>query len=86
MLVEELSPSPDPELVWLSAAETGRGALFLDSAQRDSQLGRYSFVACEPFDYLELSADAPAPLDELQRRLAPWHATTVRELPPFQGG
>ncbi|HND51714.1 MAG TPA: anthranilate synthase component I family protein, partial [Pirellulaceae bacterium] len=36
--------------------------------------------------YLELPADAPSPLDELQRRLAPWHATTVRELPPFQGG
>ena len=86
MLVEELSPSPDPELVWLAAAETGRGALFLDSAQRDSQLGRYSFVACEPFDYLELPADSLAPLDELQRRLAPWRAATAPELPPFQGG
>ena len=67
-------------------------ALFLDSALRDPELGRYSFLAADPFDFLSVpvgrqrSADGADPLALLASRLAPWQAETVPGLPPFQGG
>ena len=85
-LVEELQPCPDPELTWLALAESGRGTLFLDSAQRDPHLGRYSFVAFEPFDFVSLPTGVPDALDLLEARLAPWRAAAIPGLPPFQGG
>jgi para-aminobenzoate synthetase component 1 len=88
-LVEELSPS-------LTAAEVFRRlsglphALFLDSALRDPVLGRYSFVAADPFDYLEVPVDVPGHgtggLEQLARRMSGLPAETVHGLPPFQGG
>jgi para-aminobenzoate synthetase component 1 len=61
-------------------------ALFLDSARRDPTLGRYSFLAADPFDYFELPADGSDGLSELTRRLAAFTSPTLSELPPFQGG
>lgn len=72
------------------------GVIFLESASTDAELGRYSFVACDPFQVVRLEHDAPV-LDaahtsvedgfsKLQAALAPFAAETLAELPPFQGG
>ena len=60
--------------------------LFLDSALRDPVLGRYSFLTAEPFEYFQLPADGSDGLEELSRRLSPYHSPTIADLPPFQGG
>jgi para-aminobenzoate synthetase component 1 len=84
-LVEELRPAPDPEDVFVRLS--GRPhCLFLDSALRDTELGRYSFVAADPFDYLELPADGSDHLAALALRMNGMGAARVPGLPPFQGG
>ncbi len=60
--------------------------LFLDSARRDPVLGRYSFLAADPFNYFEFAAGGTDALAELQRRLGAWSSPTIDALPPFQGG
>ena len=83
--VEELSPAPGPEEAFLRLC--GRPhCLFLDSALSHPVLGRYSFLAADPFDYFELPAHATDGLGELARRLSSMQAPTVAGLPPFQGG
>ncbi len=63
-----------------------RHALFLDSALRDPELGRYSFLAADPFDFLMVPADGTDALARLAERLAKFETGTVPGLPPFQGG
>jgi para-aminobenzoate synthetase component 1 len=61
--------------------------MFLDSAQRASSLGRYSFVAAEPAAVVSRrGADAGDALDEIRRLLAPRAAEAIPGLPPFQTG
>lgn len=86
-LVEELSPAPEPEDVFARMAGLPH-CLFLDSAMRHPQLGRYSFIAADPFDFLQVAADGTDALAALQQRMAPFsNAAFVRSgLPPFQGG
>ncbi len=93
--VEELLPAPDPEDVFLRLAGLPH-CIFFDSARRDPLLGRYSFIAADPFDYFELPAtdrrilvggeSADDGLAALHRGLAPFRAETIADLPPFQGG
>lgn len=93
--VEELIPALDSEDVFLRLASLPH-CVFFDSARRDTVLGRYSFVAADPFDYFELPAcdrqsaaggdTSGDGLAELGRRLAPFRIDTLRDLPPFQGG
>lgn len=62
--------------------------VFFDSAARDERLGRYSFVAADPFAWIESPADGSdslAAMDRLWRQFVP-HAAVHRDLPPFQGG
>jgi para-aminobenzoate synthetase component 1 len=84
-LVEELSPAPDPEEVFLQLCGLPH-CLFLDSALNDPTLGRYSFIAADPFDYLELPVEGEDCLAALAARMADMRADTVAGLPPFQGG
>ena len=84
-LVEELAPLPDAEEVFLRMAG-GPHCLFLDSALRHPVLGRYSFAAADPFDYLEMPSQGTDALEELARRMAGLKAERVAGLPPFQGG
>ncbi len=60
--------------------------LFLDSALRIAHLGRYSFVAADPFAFYRAPADGSDALAELARSLAKYSAATIPDLPPFQGG
>jgi para-aminobenzoate synthetase component 1 len=96
-LVEELVPAPDPWDVLQRLAGLPR-PLFLDSALAHPLLGRYSFVAADPFEWLSsrgrhtylTSHSGPVadndPFSILADRLAEYKAEPVPGLPPFQGG
>jgi para-aminobenzoate synthetase component 1 len=84
-LIQELQPLPDSEEAFLHLAAY-RHCIFFDSARRHATLGRYSFLAADPFDYLEFPADGTDAIGELARRLARFPAHRLLELPPFQGG
>ncbi|MCA9270293.1 MAG: hypothetical protein KDA41_17550, partial [Planctomycetales bacterium] len=94
-LVVELTPPPDPEAVFHALAARPH-CLFLDSALRHETLGRYSFIAVDPFDYTELSVDeillppTDAPQVDVYAHLSHligrFSAEAVAGLPPFQGG
>lgn len=68
---------------------------FLDSAARHTSLGRYSYLACDPFSTYVI-ADGQAsyngkalegnPWDALRALLAPYPQPHRPDLPPFQGG
>lgn len=84
-LVLELQPPPEPEQVFQRMSHRPY-SLFLDSARRDPVLGRYSFVAADPFEFVELSVDEPDVFGKLSEKLGRYSAATVPGLPPFQGG
>ncbi len=86
-VVEELSPAPAAEEVFRKLSALPH-CLYLDSARRDQELGRYSFVTADPFEYLEVpvSPHDDDPLADLARRMASFSAPTIPGLPPFQGG
>jgi para-aminobenzoate synthetase component I len=64
--------------------------MFLDSALRDPQLGRYSFIAADPFEYHTAEPDDHSAWSRLAERLRTFCdlPTSVGDqmLPPFQGG
>jgi len=84
-VVVELSPAPDVEYVFRSLASLPH-VVFLDSALRDTQLGRYSFLAADPFDFVRVQQAQPGALAQVADRMARFAAPTVADLPPFQGG
>jgi len=84
-LVEELHPAPDAAIVFRALTHRPH-CLFLDSARRHPQLGRYSFITADPFDWVCASADEPGAFDQLAKRLGPYQSQTIADLPPFQGG
>jgi para-aminobenzoate synthetase component 1 len=94
-LVEELAGAP---AAWDLARKLADlpGLLFLDSAVPGGPLGRYSFVAADPFSFLrargkqvwldgEPQPDGD-PFTVLARLLAQHQLPTHASLPPFQGG
>jgi para-aminobenzoate synthetase component I len=85
MIVEELIPPPDPEAAFARFAEREH-CVFFDSARRDPRLGRCSFLAAEPFEYLRCEATDADALGRLEKSLSRFTAEPYRELPPFQGG
>ena len=80
--------------------DRGQSACLFESVIGGEKVGRYSFLAADPF--LELSAtrnvvtvvsgedreqyEAADPLEEIRKRLAGFKAAHVPELPPFTGG
>lgn len=84
-LVEELTPAPEALAVFARWKQLPH-CVFFDSALRDAHLGRYSFVAADPFDYWEATARDADPLRELAERLTRFPSSSLADLPPFQGG
>ena len=84
-LVEPLPNSLAPTDVFARLAAQPH-CLFLDSAREDPELGRYSFLACDPFEFLTCRPDQGDALAKLGNRLAAYMAEPVDGLPPFQGG
>lgn len=84
-LVEELWPAPEPEDLLLRLCHLPH-CLFLDSALPDPQVGRYSFITADPFDYWQRHPDDTNSLGELSQRWRRFRAPPIPGLPPFQGG
>jgi para-aminobenzoate synthetase component I len=60
--------------------------VFFDSAARDARLGRYSFVAADPFAWIERAGSDADSLSEVDQLLRSGVAAHCDDLPPFQGG
>jgi para-aminobenzoate synthetase component 1 len=96
-LVEELSPAPDPWDAFCRLAALPY-PLFLDSTLAHPELGRYSFLTANPFEWLwsrdrmtfvsgeRVPREAASPFAVLGERLAPYRREPNPGLPPFQGG
>jgi para-aminobenzoate synthetase component I len=84
-LVESLPDGLDAVDAFLRLANLPH-VVFFDSAARDPGLGRYSFVAADPFAWIERSAADVDPLAEVGDLLNLYRAQHRAELPPFQGG
>lgn len=84
-VVVELDHGLRPEAVFRALAAEPH-AVFFDSAQRHERLGRYSYVAADPFAWFTSSAEEPGALQALRRRLSGWSVEPVTGLPPWQGG
>ena len=84
-VVEELTPAPEAEEVFLRLASEPY-CIYFDSARRDTPLGRYSFVAADPVEMLVCGPEEADPLGRLAKALEGFETRTVDGLPPFQGG
>lgn len=87
-LVEELFPAPDPWDVARKLAHLPH-LLFLDSVDRDSPLGRYSYVTADPVDILIRPAPADSSDDVFRDDrfdCARLERPDIPGLPPFIGG
>jgi len=94
-LVEELTPVPEPFAVARRLARLPH-LVYFDSAANPAGLGRYSFLAAEPFGWLTARRQqvwlngrllgAADPFAVLAEQLARWPVETLPGLPPFQGG
>jgi para-aminobenzoate synthetase component I len=99
-LVEELTPAPD---AWETCRRLAHlpHLLFLDSASRLPELGRYSYLMADPFRWLvarpgevrivDSSAEKVVtvtddPFSVLARHLREFAVDPLPGLPPFQGG
>lgn len=60
--------------------------IYFDSARRHESLGRYSYVAADPYDFLLLPPRGQSAFNALSERLAQSQSATLPGLPPFQGG
>jgi para-aminobenzoate synthetase component 1 len=100
-LVEELAPAPDAWQMCLRLAHLPH-VMFLDSAARLPELGRYSFLTADPFLWIEgrgrevkshyrcpcerLHIEEADPFAVLEHELRRWALRPAEGLPPFQGG
>lgn len=84
-LVEELYPPPEPEVAFRRLCRLPY-CIFLDSSLKDPRLGRFSFLAADPFDVIRVSPEYGDGLVELTRRMDSMRAASIPDLPPFQGG
>jgi para-aminobenzoate synthetase component I len=94
-VVKEITPCADPWEVCRRLASLPH-LLLLESALGHSTLGRYSFVAADPFHWLQgrgsllvEGAGEPYradPFAVLRQLLEQWRVETIADLPPFQGG
>ena len=60
--------------------------VFSLTARHDPVLGRYSFVAADPFEFLQVPADGSDALGIWRGGWTSFTGETIADLPPFQGG
>jgi para-aminobenzoate synthetase component 1 len=84
-LVERLDVSLDAVDVFRQLSDL-RHVVFFDSALRHPRLGRYSFIAADPVEWMTDSGDGSDMLGQLAENLANLPQTRRIDLPPFQGG
>ncbi len=83
--VVELDPVMEPAEVFQRLCHLPH-CIFLDSAQRGGSVGRYSFIAADPFEVLTAAADDSSVWTQIDRLLRRFPSSSLPELPPFQGG
>jgi para-aminobenzoate synthetase component 1 len=79
----------DPALTAVDAFRQLSGSphvLFLDSAMKHAELGRYSFVAADPLEWFEAPADGNEALAALGSHVEILSGSLRPGLPSFQGG
>lgn len=85
--IQELTQPPSVPQA-LRALADREGIALLDSSLQRGELGRYSFLMAEPFEQFRL--DHPEyrqdPFAEIRKRMNGLAASTIKGLPPFQGG
>jgi para-aminobenzoate synthetase component 1 len=86
-LVEEVSPCPEV-MHALGAFSDRPGLVLLDSALVREPMGRYSFLAADPFEtvILQRAEFGVDPFRSLRTRLREFQSEPIEGLPPFQGG
>jgi para-aminobenzoate synthetase component I len=84
-VVIELQPDPDASDVFRRLCHLPH-CIFFDSAMVDPELGRYSFVAADPFELLIAAPDDASSWDRIQQCLQRYPAPQLPDLPPFQAG
>lgn len=86
-LIQLLDPPPDVAESLCRFASWPNVVLF-DSASRRPQLGRYSFLTADPFEFQELTqvTCGTDPFTRLRGWSRQFPSVTVPDLPPFQGG
>jgi para-aminobenzoate synthetase component 1 len=84
-LIEELTSPHEPEAAFRVLASRGH-CVFLDSAMRHKELGRYSFLSADPFTFVEAPTDGRDALAVIAAQLNKYPTATIAGLPPFQGG
>lgn len=84
-LIEEFSPEVSVGDAFARFAALPRVVLF-DSAMRHPELGRWSFLSADPFDYHTAEAGAADPLRQIDEWLSRWCVPSQTGLPPFSGG
>jgi len=86
-VVIEISPFPSvPEA--LSRLAGCRNVVLFESSLIRPPLGRYSFLAANPFEVLRIPVGeiSPKPFARISALLQKYPAKTISGLPPFQGG
>lgn len=96
MTISQIDPSSLPLVERLDASLSSVEAfrrlshlphvIFFDSAMRHPRLGRYSFVAADPVEWLTVPADGSEAFGPLAHRIDKLPNVARPELPPFQGG
>jgi para-aminobenzoate synthetase component 1 len=84
-LVSELKHAPAPAEACARFLDLPY-PLLLESARPSQRLGRYSFLAADPWQVLKRKGGGSDPFAELASLLARYPLEAHRGLPPFQGG
>jgi len=86
-IVEELSPAPEVGEALLAFADLP-GVVLLDSALVREPVGRYSFLAADPFTsvIVQRTSFGANPFERLRTELREFASEPLAGLPPFQGG
>jgi para-aminobenzoate synthetase component 1 len=84
-IVEKLPKTTTPSTAF-QALQGLPHVLFLDSAMQHATLGRYSFVAADPFRFIRRDTADARWIDGLKHDMTSMRVETVDGLPPFQGG
>jgi para-aminobenzoate synthetase component I len=84
-VIVELHPAPDPSDAFRRLCHLPH-CIFFDSALADPHVGRYSFIAADPFELINAAPDDVSAWTRIQQSLDRFSAPALPDLPPFQGG
>ncbi|HTQ39024.1 MAG TPA: anthranilate synthase component I family protein [Pirellulales bacterium] len=84
-VVVPLQNAPQPSEAFRQLAHLPH-CIFFDSAMPDAHVGRYSFLAADPFEVLGADAEDASAWNRIRQRLNRFTTPSLPDLPPFQGG